>query len=116
MFGELDGQDRIGTYVGWPDAGLGTDHAYAFGAYWGQPIGATRIEVTLYEVKAETLHLVWTDSKPVKPDATGYLDTLVPFRRPGIYRLEVTRRNELVASALTRIEPACVGPTACSGG
>jgi hypothetical protein len=114
VFGTLEANGRINPFVGWPDAGLSIEYVYAFGAFWGKPVDATTIGITLYEVKAGTLHLVWTDAKKVSRAATGYLDTLVRFKRPGLYRLEVTRNGELLAWAMTKMEPPCVGN--CSGG
>lgn len=114
VFGWLEADGRINPFTGWPDAGLSIEYEYAFGAFWGRPVDATSIMITLYEVKGGTLHLVWTDTKEVPREATGYLDTLVRFERPGLYRLEVTRDDELLAWALTKMEPPCV--TDCSGG
>lgn len=113
LFGWIE-NGALDPFVGWPDAGLGIEYRYAFGAYWGQPLGATRIQITLYRVRGGVLNVVWTDTKSVDKDATGYLDTLSFFREPGLYRLEVARGPELIAWALTQIAPKCTEN--CSGG
>jgi hypothetical protein len=87
----------------------------AFGAFWGQPVGASRIRVSLYRVTGGTLRLVWSVEKLVKPSATGYLDELVPFKRSGTYRLEVTHGSMLLAWGLAVLHEPC-GETNCSGG
>jgi hypothetical protein len=114
VFGWLEADGRINPFTGWPDVALSIEYAYAFGAFWGRPVDATRITITLYEMKAGTRHLVWRETKRVTREATGYLDTLARFERPGLYRLEVTRDDELMAWALTKMGPPCVGT--CAGG
>jgi hypothetical protein len=85
-----------------------------FGAFWGQPVGAARIRVTLYRVTGGTLRLVWSVQKRVKPNATAFLDQLVPFKRPGTYRLEVTSGSMLLAWGLAVVHPPCQAN--CAGG
>lgn len=104
----------LSPYVGWPDAGLQVGDAYAFGAYWGEPTGATRIEISLVRLDGGTEDIVWTDATSIAPDATGFTDTLVPFKRPGLYRLDLTQGDDVLAPSLTQIYPRCVG--VCSGG
>lgn len=113
IFGEpQDG--GVEPYAGWPDGGLPIDRSFAFGAYWGTPANVSRIRITLYRVNDDTLELVWTDVMSIAKDATGFSDTLVPFKRTGLYRLEVTRGPDLLAWALTRMNPPCIEN--CSGG
>lgn len=104
----------LSPYVGWPDAGLQVGDGYAFGAYWGEPTGGTRIEISLVRLDGGSEDLVWTDVKSIAPDDTGYTDTLVPFKRPGLYRLDVTQGGDILASSFTQIYPRCVG--VCTGG
>jgi hypothetical protein len=87
----------------------------AYGAYWGDPVGASRIRISLYRVSGGTLDLVWSDVKSVDPDATGLFDDLVPFASPGTYRLEITNGSNLLAWGIARMGPKC-GGTRCSGG
>ena len=101
-------------YLTWPEGGLTIDAEVAFVAFWGQPLGASQIRITLYRVAGETLRLVWSDQKRVGPDATGFMDELVPFKAPGTYRLEVTRGATLLAWGLAHMGPRC--ETNCSGG
>lgn len=118
IFGSLPlglGSDGfLEPYLTWPDGGLTIDAEVAFGAFWGQPLGASEIRITLYRVSGGTLRLVWSDTKPVAPEAIGYLDELVPFKAPGTYRLEVTRGSTLLAWGLAHMGPRC--ETNCSGG
>ena len=114
IFGDRYKNEGVAPFTGWPDAGLSIDRTYAFGAFWGEPAKVPRIRVTLYRVFDDTLELVWTDEKSIARDATGFSDTLVRFKRTGLYRLEVTRGPEVLAWALTRMYPPCAG--ACSGG
>jgi hypothetical protein len=117
IFGSIPGpleEALIEPYVTWPEGGLPYDARTAFGAFWGGPAGTSQIGITLYRVRSGTLDLVWTDSKRIDPDATGFFDELVPFRGPGTYRLEVTRGPTLLAWGLAFMGPRCV--TNCSGG
>lgn len=101
-------------YLTWPDGGLTIDAEVAFGAFWGQPLGASQIRITLYRVAGGTLRLVWSDKKNIAPESVGYLDELVPFKAPGTYRLEVTRGSTLLAWGPAYMGPRC--ETNCSGG
>jgi hypothetical protein len=117
VFGELEGPDSdiwLTAYLPWPDKGYPYDWQYAYGAFWGEPVEASTIRITLYRITDGTLRLVWSDTKPVVPEATGYLDDLVPFKGPGTYRLEVTRGSELLAWVVARMAPRC--DQNCSGG
>jgi hypothetical protein len=117
IFGSLPGpleERRLEPFVTWPEGGLTYEAAIAFGAFWGEPLRAPQIRITLYRVSGETLQLVWTDTKEVGPDATGYLDKLVPFTAPGTYRLEVTRGSRLLAWGIAFMGPRCEAN--CSGG
>ncbi len=98
----------------WPEAGYPYDWRYAFGAFWGEPVEASKIRITLYRVTEGTLRLEWSDTKRVTPDATGYLDELVRFKGPGAYRLEVTRGSDLLAWVVAKMAPRC--DQSCSGG
>jgi hypothetical protein len=117
IFGSIPGpleEALIEPYLTWPEGGLTYEARVAFGAFWGGPAGTSQIRITLYRVTNGTLDLVWSDSKLVSPEATGYFDELVPFRGPGTYRLEVTRGPDLLAWGLAFMGPKCV--TNCSGG
>jgi hypothetical protein len=117
VFGELEGPASdiwLTAYLPWPERGYPYDGRYAFGAFWGEAVQASKIRITLYRITGGTLRLVWSDTKPVAPDATGYLDELVPFKGPGTYRLEVTRGSELLAWVVARMAPRC--DQNCSGG
>ena len=57
---------------------------------------------------------IWSQTRPVDPEATGYLDELVPFEGPGTYRLEVTRGADLLAWGIAHMGPLC--KSNCSGG
>lgn len=117
VFGELEGPASdvwLTAYLPWPERGYPYDSRYAFGAFWGEPVKASKIRITLYRITGGTLRLVWSDTKPVTPDATGYLDELVPFKGPGMYRLEVTRGSELLAWVVAHMAPRC--EQNCSGG
>lgn len=117
IFGSLPGpveEGRLDPYVTWPEVGLTYEAALAFGAFWGGPVRASKVRITLYRMGGGTLHLVWSDTKALDPAATGYLDALVPFKGPGTYRLEVTRGSELLAWGLARLGPRC--ESNCSGG
>lgn len=117
IFGSLPGPLSaawLEPFLTWPDEGLTYEARVAFGAFWGAPLGASAIRITLYRVQGGTLHLVWSDVKRVGPEATGYLDELVPFKGPGTYRLEVTRRSALLAWGVAFMGPRC--ETNCSGG
>lgn len=113
-FGGLSGPRRLDPILEWPDAGFKYDFPFRFGAFWGEPIGALRIRISLYRVGGGTLDLIWSEVKRVEPDATGYLDDLVPFKGPGTYRLEVTRGSELLAWGVAHLGPKC--KVNCSGG
>jgi hypothetical protein len=102
-------------YLTWPKGGLTYEAEVAFGAFWGEPAGASQIRITLYRFTGGTLHLVWSDAKRVNPEATSYFDELVPFKGPGIYRLEVTRGSGLLAWGIAHMGPRCT-ETSCSGG
>lgn len=117
IFGSLPGpvsDALLEPFLVWPDGGLTIDAEVAFGAFWGGPLGASQIGITLYRMESGTLDLVWSDTKPVDVDATGYLDELVPFERPGTYRLEVTHGSTLLAWGVAFMGPPCEGN--CSGG
>jgi hypothetical protein len=77
----------------------------AFGAFWEEPVGHTQIRITLYRFTGGTLHLVWSDPKRVKQEATSYFDELVPFKGPGVYRLEVTDGSRLLAWGVVSLGP-----------
>jgi hypothetical protein len=79
------------------------DWEVAFGAFWGEAVGHSQIRITLYRFTGGTLHLVWSDAKRVKPEATSYFDELVPFKAPGVYRLEVTQ--SFAAARVGRRQP-----------
>ncbi len=118
LFGSIPGSISdalLEPFLVWPERGLTIDAEVAFGAFWGGPLGASQITITLYRVEDGTLDLVWSDTKRVGTDATGYLDALVPFRRPGAYRLEVTSGPLLLAWGVAFMGPPC-GETNCSGG
>ena len=117
IFGSIPGplEDAwIEPYVTWPEGGMTYEARMAFGAFWGGRAGTSQIRITLYRVRGGTLDLVWTDSKRISPNATGFFDELVPFRGPGTYRLEVTRGPDLLAWGLAFMGPRCVSN--CSGG
>ena len=117
VFGELEGSPSdiwLTAYLPWPEKGYPYDGRYAFGAFWGEPVEASKIRITLYRMTQGTLRLVWSDTKSVRPDATGYLDELVPFKGPGTYRLEVTRGSDLLAWVVAKMAPRC--DQGCSGG
>ncbi len=116
-FGNLTGAPssvRLEPVLQWPKGGLTYEGLRAFGAFWGEPIGVSRIRISLYQVSGGTLDLIWSDLKRIEPDATGYLDDLVPFKGPGTYRLEVTRGLELLAWGVAHLGPRC--EVNCSGG
>lgn len=118
IFGSLRGRLAdawLEPFLTWPERGLTVEAEVAFGAFWGEPLGASQITITLYRLKGGTLDLVWADMKRISPDATGYLDELVPFKGPGTYRLEVTRGSMLLAWGVAFMGPRC-GETNCSGG
>ena len=117
IFGSLPGglsADLLEPYLTWPEGGLTIDADVAFGAFWGRPVEASEIRITLYRVAGGTLRLVWSDRKDVAPGSAAYLDELVPFAAPGTYRLEVTRGSTLLAWGVAHMGPRCV--TDCSGG
>lgn len=101
------------TYTGFP-AGFGIDQDLGFGAYFGRPVGASSVTITLFELRNDAWREVWSDRKNIEPTDAGFADTLVRFVRPGLYRLDVVARDDLLASALMRMEPPCVRD--CSGG
>ncbi|TFG68065.1 MAG: hypothetical protein E4H24_04580 [Thermomicrobiales bacterium] len=108
-------EKRLEPYLTFPEGGLTISVRPAYGAYWGDPVGASRIRISLYRVSGGTLDLVWSDVKSVDPDATGLFDDLVPFASPGTYRLEITNGSNLLAWGIARMGPKC-GGTRCSGG
>lgn len=117
IFGSLPGTVAdawLEPFLTWPDGGLTYEAKVAFGAFWGEPAGVSEIRITLYRLGGGTLDLVWSDQKRISPDATGYLDGLVPFKGPGTYRLEVTRGPILLAWGIAYMGPRC--ETNCSGG
>jgi len=117
IFGALSGpvsDARIEPFWTWPDGGMTYEFRFAFGAFWGGPARAPQIRITLYRLKGGTLDRVWSDVKDIDPDATGYLDTLVPFDGPGTFRLEVTRSSDLLAWGVAHLGPKCESD--CSGG
>ena len=117
LFGSSPGpisEARLEPFLTWPEGGMTIDAAVAFGAFWGKPVGASRIRITLYRVAGGTLQLVWSDMKSVPPATTGFFDALVPFKEPGTYRLEVTRGPTLLAWGLAHMGPRC--ESNCSGG
>lgn len=113
----LFGDSERGTFepiAGWPyGIGMGFDYTYA--AYWGEPLGDDHIRVTLYRVRNGTLSQVWTDVRAIDPEATGYLDSIVRFEADGVYRLEVTRGVEPIASSLIRVRRPCLAKDCGSG-
>ncbi len=116
-YGNLTGPPssvRLEPILRWPKGGLTYEGLRAFGAFWGEPVGAARIRISLYRVSGGTLDLIWSDLKRTEPAATGYLDDLVPFRGPGTYRLEVTRGSELLAWGVAHLGPRC--EVNCLGG
>jgi hypothetical protein len=117
LFGSSPGpiaEARLEPFLTWPDGGLTIDAPVAFGAFWGEPVEASEVRITLYRVAGGTLRLVWSDTKSVPPESTGYFDALVPFEAPGTYRLEVTRGPFLLAWGLAHMGPRCKSD--CSGG
>jgi hypothetical protein len=118
LFGSLPGpisDALLEPFPAWPERGLTIEAEVAFGAFWGGPLGASQITITLYRIEDGVLNLVWRDTKRVGTEETGYLDALVPFRRAGTYRLEVTRGATLLAWGVAFMGPPC-GETDCSGG
>jgi hypothetical protein len=117
IFGSLPGRLSdawLEPFLVWPEGGLTIDAEVAFGAFWGEPIGASLVMITLYQVESGILDLVWSDTKQIDVDATGYLDELVPFERPGTYRLEVTRDSTVLAWGVAFMGQRC--EENCSGG
>lgn len=117
LFGALSGPVSDGViepFRTWPEGGMTYEAPISFGAFWGSPVGASQIRITLYRVRGGTLDRVWSDVKRVDASATGFLDRLVPFKGPGTYRLEVTRDSELLAWGTAHLGPKC--ETNCSGG
>jgi hypothetical protein len=98
----------------WPRRGITYEALRAFGAFWGEPVDASRITISLYRLSGDTLDLVWSDVKDINPDAVGYFDDLAPFTSAGTYRLEVTRGPDLLASGVAHLGPRC--KQNCSGG
>ena len=112
LFGDTH-RGTFDTFEGWP-SGITMDWDYTYGAYWGERVGDDQIRVTLYRVRNGTLSRVWTDVKAIEPEATGYLDSIVRFAAPGVYRIEVTRGVEPIAWSLIRVGAPCTED--CSGG
>lgn len=92
----------------------GIDHMNAFGAFWGEPVGQSSVAISLYGYERGVLELIWSDVKSIDRKATGVADTLVPFPRPGLYRMEVTRGNRVIAWGLADVSPQCTRD--CAGG
>ena len=117
VFGSLPGPLSDGVlepYLTWPEDGLTIDAELAFGAFWGRPLKASDVTITLYRVVNGTTELEWSRKRDADPDATGYLGALPRFIRPGTYRLEVTRRSTLLAWGVAQMGPPCTSN--CSGG
>jgi hypothetical protein len=117
LFGSLPGPLSDGVlepYLTWPEDGLTIDADVAFGAFWGRPLEASNVTVTLYRVVNGTTEPEWSRRRDADAAATGFLGTLPGFKRPGTYRLEVTRGSELLAWGVAQMGPACTSN--CSGG
>ena len=55
VFGELEGSPSdiwLTAYLPWPEKGYPYDWRYAFGAFWGEPVEASKIRITLYRMTA----------------------------------------------------------------
>jgi hypothetical protein len=57
LFGWIE-DGALDPFAGWPDAGLPIEATFAFGAYWGEPVGTPRIRITLYRIENGVLDLV----------------------------------------------------------
>jgi hypothetical protein len=112
LFGDLAG-DSLSPFSGFP-YGFTIDRRWGFGAYFGRPVGATEVTVTLYRSVDGEWQVVWSEAKHVDPTTTGYAAHLADFAEPGLYRLDVGAGGVVLATALMRMEPPCVGT--CTGG
>ena len=73
------------------------DRPLAFAAYFGQPAHSQRLTFTLYRIEGVRHSVVWSVTKPVSKDATGFADTLANVQALGVYGLGVTRGFNLLA-------------------
>ena len=113
LLGAKDG-DALEPYAAWPDGRFAVDAPLTYGAYWGEPAGATELRLAIYQVIDETLELVSSVMVTVDPSAMGHLDQLPAIARAGLYRVEITRGSEVLAWTLVLMDPPC--GESCAGG